>query len=209
MNDIQKGLLVVVSGPSGAGKGTVLERTISNYPNLKYSVSVTTRLPREGEIDGVNYFFKTEEEYAKMLANDEFLETQCVYERYYGTPKENVFKMLDKGYDVVLEIDVKGALEVKTKYPQAVMIFLSPSSREIIETRLRGRGTESEEQLQVRLNSAMEELKQASLYQYLVINDDDAHRAAMDIISIIQAEKRKISNCSQILNNLIFGGKNL
>lgn len=201
----KKGLLVVVSGPSGAGKGTVLAHAIESYPNLKYSVSVTTRQPRAGEKDGVNYFFKTEAEFKQMLHDGDFLEHQCVYNNYYGTPKKIVMEMLDKGNDVVLEIDVKGALDIKNAFPQAVMVFLTPNSRVTIEERLRKRSTESEEQLKLRIDSALEEIKQAVLYDYIVVNEDASH-SAEDIICIINAEKCKVLNNKNLINNLIYGG---
>ncbi|MBD5087136.1 MAG: guanylate kinase [Clostridiales bacterium] len=202
----RKGLLIVVSGPSGAGKGTVLAHTVEKYPNLKYSVSVTTRAPRAGEVDGVNYYFKSVEEFNEMLKNDKFLEHQKVYDNFYGTPIDKVKEQLGAGYDVVLEIDVKGALDVKNKYPEAVMIFISPSKRSTIEERLRGRSTESEEQLKLRTDSAIEEIKQAVLYDYIVVNEDAA-QGAMDIISIIEAEKCKVKNNKKFIDNLIYGGK--
>lgn len=202
------GLLIVVSGPSGAGKGTVLAHTIANYPTLRYSVSVTTRKPRAGEREGVNYYFKTLEEFQQMLANGEFLEYQRVYDNYYGTPFSKVKQQLDEGYDVVLEIDVKGALEVKNKYPDAVMIFISPAKRETIEERLRGRSTESEEQLKIRTASAIEEIKQAVFYDYIVVNED-ALKGAQDIIAIIEAEKCKVKNNKKFIDNLIYGGNEL
>ncbi|MDE5616898.1 MAG: guanylate kinase [Clostridia bacterium] len=202
----KKGLLIVVSGPSGAGKGTVLAHTIEKYPNLRYSVSVTTRTPRTGEVDGVNYYFKSIEEFEQMLKEDKFLECQKVYDNYYGTPIDKVKEQLSAGYDVVLEIDVKGALDVKNKYPDAVMIFISPLKRSTIEERLRGRSTESEEQLKLRTDSAIEEIKQAVLYDYIVVNED-AVKGAMDIVSIIEAEKCKVKNNKKFIDNLIYGGK--
>lgn len=200
-----KGLLIVVSGPSGAGKGTVLAHAFKKYPNLKFSVSVTTRAPRQGEIDGVNYYFKNIDEYMTMLHNDEFLEHQCVYGNYYGTPKNKVQELLEQGYDVVLEIDVKGALEVKKRIDNAVMIFLTPAQKDTITDRLKKRSTESEEELMVRIGSAMEELKQANLYDYIVVNED-AERGAEDILAIIRAEKCKSKNNTSFLNKLIYGG---
>lgn len=202
----KRGLLIVVSGPSGAGKGTILAHTIESYPTLKYSVSVTTRKPRKGEKEGVNYYFRTVEEFEKMLAENEFLEHQKVYDNYYGTPVNKVKEQLDNGFDVVLEIDVKGALEVKNKYPDAVMIFISPAKRSTIEERLRGRSTESEEQLKIRTDSAIEEIKQAVFYDYIVVNED-VHHGAMDIIAIIEAEKCKVKNNKKFIDNLIYGGK--
>ena len=201
----KRGLLIVVSGPSGAGKGTVLAHTIANYPTLRYSVSVTTRKPRAGENEGVNYYFKTLEEFEELLSKGEFLEYQKVYDNYYGTPFSKVRQQLNEGYDVVLEIDVKGALEVKNKYPDAVMIFISPAKRETIEERLRGRSTESEEQLKIRTASAIEEIKQAVFYDYIVVNED-ALKGAQDIIAIIEAEKCKVKNNKKFIDNLIYGG---
>lgn len=204
----KRGLLIVVSGPSGAGKGTVLAHTIANYPTLRYSVSVTTRKPRAGEKEGVNYYFKTLEEFEELLSTGEFLEYQKVYDNYYGTPFSKVRQQLDEGYDVVLEIDVKGALEVKNKYPDAVMIFISPAKRETIKERLRGRSTESEEQLKIRTESAIEEIKQAVFYDYIVVNED-ALKGAQDIIAIIEAEKCKVKNNKKFIDNLIYGGNEL
>lgn len=202
----KKGLLIVVSGPSGAGKGTVLAHTTAKYSNLKYSVSVTTRAPREGEVEGVNYFFKSVEQFEKMVANGEFLEHKEVHNNYYGTPLANVQKHLSDGYDVVLEIDTEGALDVKNVYPDCVMIFITPEKFSTIEKRLRGRSTESEEQIKVRIQNAYKELKQAVFYDYIVVNED-AQRGAMDIISIIEAEKCKVKNNKKFIDNLIYGGK--
>ena len=141
-----------------------------------------------------------------MKKDNMFLECQKVYDNYYGTPIDLVRERLDEGYDVVLEIDVKGALDVKNKYPEAVMIFISPSKRSTIEERLRGRSTESEQQLKLRTDSAIEEIKQAVLYDYIVVNED-AEKGAMDIVSIIEAEKCKVKNNKKFIDNLIYGGK--
>ncbi|MDE7209043.1 MAG: guanylate kinase [Clostridia bacterium] len=202
----KKGLLIVVSGPSGAGKGTVLAHTTEKYSNLRYSVSVTTRAPRDGEVDGVNYFFKSVEQFKKMVAGGEFLEHKEVHNNYYGTPLAHVQKNLSDGYDVVLEIDTEGALDVKNIYPDCVMIFITPEKFSTIEKRLRGRSTESEEQIQIRIQNAYKELKQAVYYDYIVVNED-AQQAAMDVISIIEAEKCKVKNNKKFIDNLIYGGK--
>lgn len=207
-NERKRGLLVVVSGPSGAGKGTVLAHAIRNYPNLQYSVSVTTREPRPGEVDGVNYYFVTKDRFKEMLAGGELLEHQQVYGNYYGTPKQKVLDKLEEGFDVVLEIDVKGALDIKNKFPQAVMIFLTPVNRSTIEERLRGRDTETEEQLKVRIESAIDEIKQAVFYDYIVVNED-AEKGAEDIINIIKAQKCSVDNNKKFIDNLIYGGNDL
>ena len=207
-NERKKGLLVVVSGPSGAGKGTVLAHAIRNYPNLQYSVSVTTREPRPGEVDGVNYYFVTKDRFKDMLAGGELLEHQQVYGNFYGTPKQKVLDKLEEGFDVVLEIDVKGALDIKNKFPQAVMIFLTPVNRSTIEERLRGRDTETEEQLKVRIESAIDEIKQAVFYDYIVVNED-AEKGAEDIINIIKAQKCSVDNNKKFIDNLIYGGNDL
>lgn len=203
--NLQKGQLIVVSGPSGAGKGTVLAHAFEKYPNLRYSVSVTTRAPREKEVDGVDYYFKNIDEYMKMLHDNEFLEHQCVYGNYYGTPRKKVEEMLDRGYDVVLEIDVKGALEIKSRFPEAVMIFITPCEKSTIEERLKKRSTEKEEELMVRIGSALDELKQAEKYDYIVVNED-AEKSADDIAAIIRAEKCSTVKNKVFLNKLIYGG---
>ena len=203
--NVQKGQLIVVSGPSGAGKGTVLAQAFEKYPNLRYSVSVTTRAPREKEVDGVDYYFKNIDEYMKMLHDNEFLEHQCVYGNYYGTPRKKVAEMLERGYDVVHEIDVRGAFEIKSRFPEAVTIFITPSDKTTIEERLKKRSTEKEEELMVRIGSALEELKQAEKYDYVVVNDD-AEKSAEDIAAIIRAEKCSTEKNKVFLNKLIYGG---
>lgn len=202
----KKGLLIVVSGPSGAGKGKVLGCLSEKYSNLRYSVSVTTRAPRDGEIDGVDYFFKTKEQFEQMRLNNEFLEYKIVFDNCYGTPLAYVKENLDKGYDVVLEIDTEGALDVKNSFPDAVMIFITAQSRSTIEKRLRERSTESEEQIQIRTQGAIREIKQSIFYDYIVVNEQ-VEQCAGDIVTIINAEKFKVKNNKQIITNLIYGGK--
>ena len=203
---MKKGLLVIVSGPSGAGKGTVLKQVFEKYPNLKLSISVTTRAPRVGEVDGTNYYFKTVEEYNKMLKNDEFLEHQEVYGNFYGTPKAKVFEQLDKGFDVVLEIDVKGALSVMQRYPEAISIFVSPQDRETLANRLKGRGSERPEDLERRISEAAAEIQQANLYDYIVVNND-VTECAEDVISIVRAEKCSVKLNRKFIDSLTNGGK--
>lgn len=186
---MDKGLLIVVSGPSGAGKGTVMNKLIAGG-DYALSVSATTRSPREGEQDGINYFFKTREEFEKMIADNEFLEYAVFCGNYYGTPLPYVNQKLDEGKNVILEIEVKGAFQVKEKCPEAVLIFLAPPSMKELEERLVGRGTESPEVIAERLARAMEELDLIDDYDYVVINDD-VDEAVADIRSIVKAEQRR------------------
>jgi len=187
----KQGLLIVISGPSGAGKGTICKALIEKEKDLKLSISATTRQPRAGEVDGKNYFFKSEEEFKRMIEEDAFLEWAKVYDHYYGTPKEFVLKNLEEGNDVVLEIDIQGALKVKEKFPEGVFIFILPPSMEELKNRIKKRGTESEEEIIKRFKSAYEELNYVSKYNYVVINDD-VDRAVEKIRAIIIAEKCRV-----------------
>lgn len=187
MTTSSSGKLVVVSGPSGAGKTTVLKRVFQSAPiPLKASVSATTRPPRPGEVDGVDYHFLTEEEFARRRQRGEFLECFQVFGRgyWYGTLLGEVIPSLEAGKWVILEIDVQGALAVIQRYPQAISIFVRPSSVEELERRLRGRRTETEEALQRRLQQARDELARAGQYQYQVINDD-VDQAVREICHIL------------------------
>ncbi len=183
----KKGLLVVVSGPSGAGKGTVCE-ALKQLIDIKVSVSATTRDPRPGEIDGVNYYFKTQEQFKRMVDNSEFLEYAEVFTQYYGTPRDAVMRQLDAGYDVLLEIDVQGALMVKEHFDEGVFIFILPPSMAELRARLSGRGTETPDMMERRFNAAFEELYFTNKYDYVVINDE-VPVAARKITAIIEAEK--------------------
>ena len=140
-----RGLLIVLSGPSGAGKGTICSRLRAEMPNLTYSVSMTTRQPRVGEVEGVNYFFRDKEEFEELLKEDAFLEYAKVYDNYYGTPKKHVMDLLDQGKSVLLEIDIQGAMQVKERYSDAIFIYIVPPSLTELSARLRGRATDSEE----------------------------------------------------------------
>lgn len=197
---MDKGLLVVVSGPSGAGKGTVMGRLITGG-GYALSVSATTRSPREGEKDGINYFFKTRDEFEKMIADNEFLEYAEFCGNYYGTPAPYVQKMLDEGKNVILEIEVKGAFQVKERCPEAVLVFLAPPSIKELESRLVGRGTETADVIEKRLARALEELDLIDNYDYIVVNDD-IDEAVSDIRSIVRAEHRKTARNTDIKNTL-------
>ena len=188
-----KGLLFIISGPSGAGKGTVYNEVIERRPEIKKSISVTTRDPRPGEIEGVHYYFRTIEQYREMIANGDFLETAQVYCNCYGTPKAPVFEMLKNGDDVLFEIDTHGVKQIKKRYPEAIAIFVMPPSFEILEERLRNRGTESEESIVRRLSESKNELKKYEMFDYIVFNDD-VQTAINEVVSIIDAEKRKVKN---------------
>lgn len=199
---MNSGLLIVISGPSGAGKGTIHDKVLTLMPQIKKSISVTTRAPRKGEVDGVNYYFKTVEEYQQMIAAGEFLETASVYCNYYGTPKAPVFKMLKEGSDVMFEIDNLGSFQIKKKYPEAVTIYIMTPSFEELRRRLTARGTESEGSLKTRLGNAKRELNDYQHFDYIVFNDD-ADAAAEKVVSIIKAEKCKMKrNETEVLKLL-------
>ncbi len=168
----KKGRLFIISGPSGAGKGTLREKALDDIKNLVYSISCTTRKPREGEVDGVQYRFITHEKFKEDIAKNLFLEYAHVHADFYGTLKADVIKELDAGNDVLLEIDVQGALQVREKIPDAILIFIAPPSIQELEKRLRDRHTESEEALKLRLSNAAKELALKDKYDYVVINDD-------------------------------------
>ncbi len=183
----KKGLIIVLSGPSGVGKGTVRKKLMENEDlKLFFSISMTTRLPRQGEKDGVDYFFVTEEVFDQNLKNNNFLEHATFVNNRYGTPKDYVEKLLDKGYNVFIEIDVQGALQVKenVKGDNLVLVFLIPPSIEELENRIRSRGTEEEATIQKRLKRAKEELIMQKHYDFIVINDT-VEQAAKDIEAII------------------------
>ncbi len=186
---MSKGMLLILSGPSGSGKGTVVNR-IRDDENLSVSISVTTRTPRVNEIDGVNYFFRTKDEFYDMLRNDALLEHALFLGNHYGTPREYVEEQIDNGKTVILEIEVNGALQVKEKFPEAVLVFLLPPTFTELKNRLINRATESRETIEERLKRAREEVKLADKYDYLVINDN-IERAADDIRLIVSSETLK------------------
>lgn len=181
------GLLIVLSGPAGVGKGTVCTALRSRMPELVYSVSATTRQPRPGEIDGVNYFFKSREQFLQMIDHDAMLEHAEYVGNFYGTPRDFVDETLASGKNVILEIEVQGAMKVKDKFPEAVMVFLLPPSLAELKARITGRGTETLDTINTRMNVAVEELSLLSQYDYAVMNDE-IDTACDKIRSIILAE---------------------
>lgn len=189
--DTEKGLLIVLSGPSGVGKGTVRKRIFDDpHTSYKYSISMTTRQMREGEQDGVDYFFKTREEFEKLIEADEFIEYAEYVGNYYGTPVQYVKDTMDAGHDVFLEIEVEGAKQVRKKFPDALFIFLAPPSLDHLTERLIGRGTESKEKIESRVKEAKKEVEMMNLYDYVVVNDE-VDLAKDRIQSIVEAEHLK------------------
>jgi guanylate kinase len=186
------GILFVVSSPSGGGKGTLIQRVLKKVRNLSYSVSFTTRAPRNGEVDGREYFFVTPEEFERMRMANEFLEWAHVHSKLYGTAKQQVIDEVSAGRDIILEVDVQGAASVRKLMPDSVSIFILPPSFEILKRRLQARGTDSPEELDLRLRNAPEELKDYSAFEYLIINDD-VDRAAEQMTAIVHAERARLN----------------
>ncbi len=181
--------LFVISGSSGVGKGTVLKGFLEKNPEFMLSVSCTTRMPREGEIDGINYFFLTKEEFQQCIDDEKFLEWAEFAGNRYGTKKKFIEKCLNEGKNVILEIDTKGALQVKKQMPEAVLIFICPPSLEALENRLRGRHTEDEATIQKRMNEVKKELDRAEVFDYKIVNDD-LQRAISELKGIVEKEHK-------------------
>ena len=198
---MRKGLLILISGPSGTGKGTVCDLLRKNQPEISYSISATTRQPRPGEQDGVNYYFYDKEKFRQMIDAGELLEWAEVYGNYYGTPKQKVLDRLNAGEDILLEIDTQGALNVMKAVPEGLFIFLLPPSLEELANRLKGRGTETEESLQRRLGAAVDEIKIAHNYRYVVVNDK-VEAAEKAIAGIIEAEHHRTDLNEELLAGL-------
>ena len=206
---MNKGLLFVISGFSGAGKGTLMKLLTERYPEYALSVSATTRAPRDGERDGIEYFFKTEEEFKLMADNGELLEYEGYVGHYYGTPRKYVEEMMSLGKDVILEIDVRGGLNIKKQMPEAVLIFVTAPSVKELERRLRGRASESDEDIKARMSQIEREMKSIRHYDYLLVNDDI--EKSIDKMNIIaDAERQKIAKNASFIENLekeIYGGR--
>lgn len=190
----QPGILLVVSGPSGVGKGTICSQLLRQWSDVQYSVSVTTRQPRQGEVDGVNYFFVSEERFKQMRAAGDLLESAEVFGNYYGTPRPAVQSALQRGKDVVLEIDIQGALQVKVAFPECVTIFIWPPSQSELQRRIEQRGTETAEALERRLREAKREMAHVVDYDYVVVNHPGQVEVAVaEIRAIVQAEKSRVA----------------
>ncbi len=187
-----EGVLLIISGPSGVGKGTVCRHLLEIRQALKLSVSTTTRPPRPGEMEGEEYFFTTPSRFKEMIEQEAFLEWALVHEHYYGTRRDAVGEILASGQDLILEIDIQGAEQVRAKIPEAVSIFLAPPSRQALEERITGRATEDPDRIRQRLETARREMEAYPLYDYLVVNDK-VEKAADLIDSIIDAEKCKVN----------------
>ncbi len=200
-----KGFLLIISGPAGTGKGTVCKEILERNKDIIYSISATTRKPRVGEVDGVNYFFIDEEKFKTMVDNDEFLEHAYVHTNYYGTPKKFVMDEVNNGEIVLLEIDVQGALQIKNNYSEAVFVFLLPPTMEELKNRIVKRGTETEEDINRRFENAFKELDFVGKYDYFVINDK-IEDAVSDIEAIIKAEKLRVKRHSDIKDKVISQG---
>lgn len=189
----KKGILIVVSGFSGSGKGTIMKELLNKYPdNYALSISATTRSPREGERDGVEYFFKTTEEFEQMIEDGDLVEYAQYVGNYYGTPRAYVESQLAAGKDVILEIEIQGALKIKERFPETVLLFVTPPSAQILKERLVGRGTEDMATIEKRLSRAVEEAQGIENYDYLVINDDLAE-CVEEVHQIINNEHMRIT----------------
>lgn len=197
----RKGILVVVSGFSGSGKGTIMKELLRRYDNYALSISATTRSPREGEEDGREYFFKTREEFERMIAEGALIEHACYVENYYGTPRAYVEQQLGLGKDVILEIEIQGALQVKERFPDTLLLFVSPPDAQTLKKRLVGRGTESMEVIESRLARAVEEAQGIESYDYFIINDDlDA--CVDEVHRLIQGEHCRVSRSMELIDEI-------
>jgi len=205
MRQATTGLLLVVSGPAGVGKGTVDGALMEHHPEIKMSVSATTRAPRPGEVEGVHYFFKTPEQFQQMIEDDAFLEYMHVFGmNYYGTPRAYVLEQLSMGHHVILEIDVQGARKVKAAFPEAIRIFIAPPSMEILKQRLIGRGTETPEQIERRTQTAYTEMRAMPECDYLVINDS-VEEAVQQMEAIIAAEQCSVRHNAEVIETFLGG----
>lgn len=198
---MDKGLLIVVSAPSGCGKGTILAEILKNE-KFFYSVSATTRSPRPGEQDGVNYHFLTKEQFEELIKNGGMLEYACYCDNYYGTPRDKVTEKLAEGKHVILEIEVQGAMQIREKCPDAVFVFIAPPSVGELRNRLLNRGTETAEVIEKRVSEAAHEISFAGKYDYVIVNDD-LNEAISDFSTVIRAEELKTQNQKNIIDEVL------
>jgi guanylate kinase len=198
---MEEGLVIVISGPSGAGKGTICKEIVKRKKDLIISVSATTRSPRKNEIEGKNYYFYTEETFKEKIEKNDFLEYAKVYGNYYGTPKSKVIEEIKKGKNVILEIDIQGALQIKESYPKGIFIFVMPPSMEELKNRITSRGTDSREVILKRMECAYHELNYAFKYDYVIINDD-LEEAVKVVDSILIAENHKAVRKKDIIEKI-------
>ena len=201
MKTMPKGILTVLSGFSGAGKGTAMKRLMEKYDDYALSISATTRNPRDGEVDVREYFFKATEEFEKMIAQDELIEYARYVNHYYGTPRSYVEEQLENGKDVILEIEIQGALKVKEKFPDTLLVFITPPSAKELRRRLIGRGTESMEVIEQRLARAKEEAEGIDDYDCLIVNDD-LESCVDELHSVIQNEKKKVARNGEFISKI-------
>lgn len=194
----QQGVLAVVSGFSGAGKGTLMKKLLENYDNYALSISATTRKPREGEEHGREYFFLTVEEFEDLIENNQLIEHAKYVSNYYGTPRSYVEEKMAEGKDVILEIEIQGALKVKEKFPETLLIFVVPPSAEELKRRLIGRGTETMEVIEQRMKRAVEEAEEMDAYDYILVNDD-LETAVADLHNLIRSQHLKAGNNSELI----------
>lgn len=196
-----RGILIVVSGFSGSGKGTIMKELLKRYDNYALSVSATTRAPREGEAEGREYFFKTVQDFEKMIAKEELIEYARYVDNYYGTPRAYVEEQLSEGKDVILEIEIQGALKVKEKFPETVLLFVMPPSAAVLKERLAGRGTETEDVIDFRMKRACEEAEGMDRYDYLVVNDE-LLPCVEQVHQIIRGEHKKTFRNQKLIENI-------
>ena len=196
----KRGILAIISGFSGAGKGTVVNKLLEK-DNYAVSISATTREPRQGEVDGKNYFFKSRDEFENMIENNQLIEYAEYVGNYYGTPRDYVFKKLEEGYDVILEIEMQGALKVKEKFPETALIFITPPSADELKKRLVGRGTETIEQIDKRMSRAVDDCDYMNKYDYIVVNDD-LDECVDEIHRLLQSIHNAKENQSELIEKI-------